>query len=52
MLTEIKYPKIPSEKQIIVREGVDFTRHNKKIIDFKVDTILKHLPSISEKNYI
>ena len=52
MLTEIKYPKIPSEKQIIVREGVDFTRHNKKIIDFKVDTILKYLPSISEKNYI
>ena len=46
MLTEIKYSKIPSKKQIVVREGEDFTRHNKKIIDFKVDAILKYLPRL------
>lgn len=43
MLTEIKYAKIPSKNQIVVREGKDFTRHNEKIIDFKVDAILKYL---------
>lgn len=46
MLTEIRYSKIPSKKQIIVHEGADFTRHNKKIIDFKVDAILKNLPRL------
>ncbi len=46
MLTEIKYSKVPSNKQIVVREGIDFTRHNKKIIDFKIKTILKYLPRL------
>ena len=46
MLTEIKYAKIPSKNQIVVREGIDFTRHNEKIIDFKVETILKYLNTL------
>ena len=46
MLTEIKYKRVPSLKQILVKEGQDFTRHNKKIIDFKVETILKYLPRL------
>ena len=46
LLTEIKYSKIPSKKQIVVREGIDFTRRDKKIIDFKVDTVLKNLPRL------
>lgn len=46
LLTEFKYSKILSKNQIIVREGVDFTRSNKKIIDFKVSTILKYLPRL------
>ena len=48
MLTEIKYSKVPSNKQIVVREGIDFTRRNKKIIDFKIKTILKYLPRLSK----
>ena len=47
MLTEIKYDRIPSAKQIIVKEGVDFTRHNEKIIDFKVETIIKYLNKLT-----
>ncbi len=47
MLTEIKYDRIPSAKQIIVKEGVDFTRHNEKIIDFKVGTIIKYLNKLT-----
>lgn len=43
VLTESKYSKIPSKNQIVVHENTDFTRHNKKIIDFKVETILKYL---------
>lgn len=43
MLTEIKYAKILSKNQIVVHEGQDFTRHNEKIIDFKVEAILKYL---------
>ena len=43
MLTEIKYERLPSAKQIIVKEGADFTHHNDKIIDFKVETIIKYL---------
>ena len=50
MLTEINYLKVPSQKQIIVAEGVDFTRHNKKIIDFKTGTILKYLPYLDGKS--
>lgn len=46
VLTEFKYSKIPSKKQIIVREGIDFARHDKKIIDFKVDAILKYLKNL------
>ena len=43
LLTEIKYSKIPSKKQIVVG-GEDFVRRDDKIIDFKVDTVLKYLP--------
>ncbi len=46
LLTEYKYSKIPSKKQIVVGEGVDFTRRDKKIIDFKIDAILKYLPRL------
>ena len=46
VLTEFKYSKIPSRNQIIVREGIDFTRRNKRIIDFKVNAVLKYLPRL------
>ncbi len=46
VLTELKYSKIPSKKQIVVREGTDFTRSDKKIIDFKVAAILQYLPRL------
>ena len=43
IMTEIKYSKIPSKNQIVVRENIDFMRRDKKIIDFKVESILKYL---------
>lgn len=46
LLTESKYSKIPSKKQIIVKEGQDFTRLGKNHIDFKVDAVLKYLPGL------
>lgn len=49
LLTETKYAKIPSKKQIVVCEGVDFIRRDKNITDLKVDTILKYLPLIQSK---
>lgn len=42
LLTEIKYSKIPSKKQIVVN-AKDFVRRD-NIIDFKVEAILKYLP--------
>ena len=48
VLTESRYSKIPLKKQIVMREGVDFTRHDKKIIDFKTEAILKYLPRLTE----
>ncbi len=46
LLTEIKYSKIPSRRQILVHSNIDYTRSNKDIINIKVDTILKYLPNI------
>ena len=50
MLTEIKYERVPAVKQIIVKDGLDFTRHNEKIIDFKVETIIKYLKVLVKQN--
>ena len=44
LLTEIKYSKIPSKKQIVAC-GTDFVRRD-DIIDFKVESILKYLKNL------
>ena len=40
VVTEILYPHLPREKQILApRES--YTRHNKKIIDYKPEWVIK-----------
>ncbi len=45
IMTEFKYSKVPSRNQIVLH-GEDFARRDKKIIDFKVETILKYLKNL------
>jgi hypothetical protein len=48
VVTEIIYPHLPREKQILAPTE-SFTRHNKKIIDYKSDWIIKWFKDCFEK---
>lgn len=48
VVTEIIYPHLPREKQILA-PAESYTRHNKKIIDYKPDWVIKWFVDTFEK---